>query len=161
MSSIRIRIDGLDDALNALQDEIIVGSARKLLTRTGITVQGKARKKAPIDRGGLRDSIVYEVDTAHFPRFVKVGSNLEYARATELGRPPGKMPPVDALEAWARRKGMGEGAGWPLALKIMQSGIPARPYLQPALDESIPQIQRFVKQMAKDIEQEAASRGGV
>ena len=160
MATARIRITGLADAVNALDPAILATPARKLLERTGITVQGKARKKAPIDRGGLRDSITYQVDTSYFPRYVEVGSNLEYARATELGRPPGKMPPVDALEDWARRKGMGEGAGWPLALKIMRDGIKEQPYLRPGLEESVPQIRRFVTQMGRDIEQEAAKRGG-
>ena len=164
MATARIRITGLADAVNALDPAILATPARKLLERTGITVQGKARKKAPVDRGGLRDSITYQVDTSYFPRYVEVGSNLEYARATELGRPPGKMPPSGPLEVWAARHpkpgGYEPGDGFALALKIMREGIKERPYLEPALNESIPQIRRFVTQMGRDIEQEAAKRGG-
>lgn len=161
MARVRIRVDGLNKAIEALDPSIVVGPARKLLMRSGITVTNAARKNASYDRGGLRDSITYEVDPAHMPRYVEVGSNLAYARATELGRPPGKMPPADALEAWARRKGMGEGAGYGLAIKIMRDGIEEKPYLRPALQDSVAQIQRFVNQMGRDIEREAAAAGGM
>jgi hypothetical protein len=155
-----IRIEGLHEAIRALDTDIVAIPARNLLTRAGISVQGKAREHARVDRGGLRDSIAYDVDAAYMPRWVKVGSNLEYARATELGRPPGKMPPVGPLEDWARRKGMGEGAGWPIALHIMNAGTEPKPFLQPALDDTVPKIPRLLKQMAREIEQRAAAAGG-
>lgn len=160
MARARIKLEGLHDAIRALDTDIVAIPARNLLTRAGLLIQGKAREKAPKDRGGLTDSVVSEVDEAYFPRYVEVGSNLDYARATELGRQPGKMPPVGPLEAWAQRKGMGEGAGWPLALHIMNHGTKPQPYLQPALDETIPRIPRLVSQMAKEIEQRAAAAGG-
>lgn len=160
MATATIRIQGLHEAIRSLDSDIITGPARNLLTRAGISVQGKAREYAPVDRGGLWDSITYEVDSANMPRWVEVGSNLEYAREKELGRNPGSMPPVDALEAWARRKGLGEGAGWPIALHIMAHGNEPRPFLMPALNDTKPKIPRLVATMAREIEAAAAAAGG-
>lgn len=155
-----IKISGLASAMAALDPTILHKPARNLLTRSGVKVQGLARDNAPIDRGGLRDSIAYEVDPSMFPKSVKVGSNLEYARATELGRPPGKMPPVGPLEAWAQRKGFGAGAGWPIALHIMAHGTEPRPFLLPAVQKAEPAIKKYAVVFAREIEAEAASRGG-
>lgn len=155
-----IRTTGLDGAEAALDSDILHKPARNLLTRSGIKVQGLAREKSVVDRGGLRDSVAYEVDPAAFPRSVEVGSNLEYARATELGRPPGKMPPVGPLENWARRKGLGAGLGWPIALKIRDQGTKPRPFLLPAVTDAEPAIKKYVGVFGKEIAAEAARRGG-
>ena len=41
---------------------------------------------------------------------VEVGTNLEYALAREHGRRPWKFPNLDAMAAWAGRKGIIQGA---------------------------------------------------
>ena len=155
-----IRISGLASAIAALDPTILHKPARNLMNRVGIKVQANARNNSPIDRGGLRDSVAYEVDPAAFPKSVRVGSGLEYARATELGRPAGIMPPVGPLEDWAQRKGLGARAGWPIALKIRDRGTAPKPFLLPAVTDAEPAIKKYATVFAKEIEQEAASRGG-
>ena len=155
-----IKISGMASVMAALDPTILHKPARNLLTRSGVKVQGLARDNASVDRGGLRDSIAYEVDPSMFPKSVIVGSNLEYARATELGRPPGKMPPAGPLEAWARRKGLGAGAGWPIALKIMREGTEPKPFLLPAVQSAEPAIKKYAVVFAKEIEAAAAAAGG-
>ena len=155
-----IRITGLDGAEAALDPEILHKPARNLLGRAGKAVEAKAVEKAPNDRGGLRRSITHAVDPAAFPKSVRVGTNLEYARAIELGRPPGKMPPVGPLENWARRTGMGAGMGWPIALKIRDQGTEPKPFLLPAVSEAEPAIKKYVGVFGKEIAAEAARRGG-
>lgn len=158
--AIRVKIEGLDELLKAIDPKIVRVPARSFLRQSGNVVQDKAREYAPNDRGGLRRSIKTRVDLAAMPRYVEIGSNLEYAAATEFGRPPGKMPPVGPLEVWARRKGLGEGAAWPIALHIMNHGTEPQPYLEPAVRESVPHVQRLVTAMAAEIERRAQAAGG-
>lgn len=178
MATARIKLTGLDEAINALDPDILPIPTRRLLERAGISTQRSARNFAPKDRGGLRRSIAVEVDSANMPRWAKVGSNLEYAKATELGRPAGIMPPVRPLTVWARRKGMRprprirkdgtpgkmpppESVGWALAMEIKRRGIEARPYLVPALNEFKPKVPKLLAVYAREIEKVAASRGGM
>jgi hypothetical protein len=51
---------------------------------------------------------------------------------------------------------MEPGSGYALALAIFQRGIEARPFLEPALNESRPQIIGLVRVMAAEIEAEMA-----
>jgi hypothetical protein len=154
--AVRIRVRGLPELQSKLARPFMVRPARNFLTRGAVIVQGRARENAPVDRGGLRDSIAYEVDAAAFPLWAKIGTNIEYGRATELGRPAGIMPPSAPLELWARRHGMEPGSGYALALAIFRRGIEARPFLEPALNESRPQIIGLVRVMAAEIEAELA-----
>jgi hypothetical protein len=155
-----IRVKGLDKVQAALDPVILAQPARNLLTRSGDKVKSKARDNAPYFNGHLRDSIAFAVEPSFFPKSVEIGSNLVYARATELGRPAGKMPPSGPLEAWAQRKGMGPGAGYAIALKIMREGTEPRPYLLPAVRDSEAAIQKYVTVFGQEIVAEAVKRGG-
>lgn len=158
MATAVIRVRGFDELRRKLGPHIVARPARNFLTRGATIVQGKARENAPYDRGGLRDSIAYQIDSGYVPLWAKIGTNIEYGRATELGRPAGIMPPSAPLEAWARRKGMEPGSGYALALAIFRRGIEARPFLEPALTQSQPQIIGLVGTFAAEIE--AAAMGG-
>ena len=55
----------------------------------------------------------------------KVGSGVDYGPySLEYGRGPGKMPPVDKIEEWARFRGM-PGAGFVIARAIGARGVKA------------------------------------
>lgn len=60
----------------------------------------------------------------------------------EKGRRPGApMPPLAPIRAWAVRHGLPPGAAWPIARKIAQRGILARPTLfRPDIQKSIQQV---------------------
>lgn len=50
-------------------------------------------------------------------------SDLEYSNiALETGRKQGKMPPVQAIEAWTLKAGLGKEAAWAIAKKIAKEG---------------------------------------
>ena len=56
----------------------------------------------------------------------------------------GKMPPLDLIEEWVRRKGItGRGGETPrqlaylIARKIARNGLPARPFVWPAYQATV------------------------
>ena len=59
------------------------------LEKIGLTAEGYAKAKAPVDTGRLRNSITHEVDGND----VYIGSNVEYAPYVELGTSKQKAQP--------------------------------------------------------------------
>jgi hypothetical protein len=155
-----VRIEGMDELRRKLSPAIVARPARSFLMRGGRVVQKHARENAPRDRGGLRRSIEVELDSAATPLWARIGTNSDYGRATELGRPAGSMPPSAPLELWARRHpkagGYEPGDGKALAIAIFRRGIEARPFLEPAMRQSEPAITGLITVMAREIEAAAA-----
>lgn len=148
----RVTIRGLDELRRKLGDDLIAQPARNFLNRAGITVQGAARKNAPVDMGTLKGSINYEVDTAHLPMWVRIGpggASQKYARFVEEGTRP-HFVPAKYIGDWKRRHGMDPSTG------MYVSGR-AQPYLMPGLESSIPKIITLVPVMAREIEAKASS----
>lgn len=85
MASISVRIDGLDELLKKLTPDLYAEPLRKFWQRASITVQSRARELSPVDTGLLRNSILYEVDSASPPMYAKVGSDVFYAPYQEFG----------------------------------------------------------------------------
>ena len=73
---------------------------------------------------------------------VEISYPVPYAMAIENGRAPGTMPPVAAIQEWARRKGIGNSVeqsnsiGWAIAMKIKEKGSMAQPFMQPAIEQT-------------------------
>jgi len=137
-------------------------ACEKVLRRIGRIITTKARELVPKDEGRLRDSIDYKVEGTT----VTVYTPLEYAWVMEYGRQPGRMPPVEPLREWAKRHGL-EGKEWAIAKKIQREGIKAgtvenpvvtptgqRPFLRPAVYQSIPFILRELKKNLESKTQE-------
>ena len=53
---------------------------------------------------------------------LEIWSNMYGDIVLEYGRKPGKFPPVEPLEKWAKLHGMSRGAGYLIARKIAQRG---------------------------------------
>lgn len=163
-------LKGLDAFLRTCTPAIVRGPLKKFFSRSAATVQGKAREDAPVDMGHLRNSVLYEVDDAHeLPQFAKVGflnaaegSPLWFkARAMEFGtgrqgdpavsHKTSHWPPGDSLSVWASRHGA--TSGWQVAAAIgKRGGLKARPFLRPALKNSLNAIQGFLTQLGADIQ---------
>lgn len=141
-----MRIEGLETLQKALADpELVKGPIKDALTRAGLTVEARAKQKAPVDTGRLRASIATKVEETR----AIVGSNVLYASYVEFGTKP-HFPPVSALTTWARRHGF--DSAFVLARAISQRGTKAHPYLVPALLESKPDIESFLRDAARRIE---------
>ena len=84
-------------------------------------IEDSAKLKCPVDTGALRDSITSSVDDSGKTVVGQVGPNMPYAAYVEFG----------TGIAGAGSPGAGAGPyspSWP--------GMPAQPYMRPALDEN-------------------------
>lgn len=133
---------------------------REEVIRSLLNIMTAAKGRVAVDRGGLRNSITYRLDEDGLGGVV--GTNSEYARATEFGRLPGSMPPVEPLIAWARRKGFDdpEAAGWAIAKHMEAFGTDPRPFLFPSFEEERPKFVGRIQKRTKDLIRETVRSGG-
>lgn len=162
------QIKGLDELICKCDSKILREPFKRFFERSAITVQSKARQNAPVDTGQLRSSIVYQVDESNVPGFARVGvlnaaegAPLWFkARAMEYGtgragdpavsHKSGHYPPGAALRVWASRHGF--SSGYAVATAIgRRGGLKARPYLRPALRDSVSAIREFLKQLRDEV----------
>ena len=96
------------------------------LIKASLLVEGQAVLLAPVDTGGLRDSIGYKVDESELVAYV--GTNCEYAIYVEYGT--GKFA----------ENGNGRKGGWvyktPNGEVHFTYGMPPQPYLRPAFRQN-------------------------
>lgn len=156
MIELTIRIDD-KRIMAALNDpELIKGPIRDFLLQSGLTVEGAARMRAPVDTGRLRNSITTELEKTR----VVVGSNLHYAPHVEFGTRP-HWPPLAAMQPWARRHGFpaGRAGAFLVARAIARRGTKAQPYMRPALEASRPMIEIFLDDAGREIERRWQKHG--
>lgn len=115
------------------KDEIL-REARTYVKTRGVAMAveeaQRARPRPPVDRGTyLRGFRADDV-----PDGVMLYNTSPYAGVIELGRRPGgKQPPIDALAAWVRRKGIARdpkdarGVAFAIARKMASQGWPFPP----------------------------------
>lgn len=109
-------LDEVTDIIFTKSQENIV--QKKIVDRSTLLNSGR------IDRGEDSNKIVYATP---------------YADTIEFGRIPGKMPPVDPIKAWIRRKlkikdeREVNSFAWAIAKDQKKNGTSPRPYLLPAI----------------------------
>lgn len=113
---------GFRRVLGGMSDEV-----KRAVDQTRIDVQNEARRRAPVDTGRLRSSIVSRAESSGRSVGYLVGSNVVYARAIEFGR--------DEMDIFPKNKKalFWPGAAHPVA-KVHVPAIEARPYLRPAVE---------------------------
>lgn len=113
---------GLRRVFGRMSDDV-----KRAVDRTRIDVQNEARRRAPVDTGRLRSSIVSRAEGGGRSVGYVVGSNVVYARAIEFGR--------DEMDIFPKNKKalFWPGAAHPVA-KVHVPEIEARPYLRPAIE---------------------------
>jgi len=122
--------EALPDALNSRLE----GAAQDI----GQRIRGAAAENAPVDTGQLASNIEAVVETVSETLVeIRVGSNHDGAAAQEFGTDPGHFPPPSALRDWARRVLGDEGAAYPVARSIAETGLDEQPYLRPAFKENL------------------------
>jgi hypothetical protein len=146
---VRIRIHGLPELERKLGPRVIDPPIQRFLTRSAINVQGNMRKRVRVDTGRGRNSIAYEVEK----RKARIGTNLEYLEVMARGRRPGRaMPPPGALLGWMRRHGIAADREFLIRRAIGRRGIAGDDFDTKAFADSIPQIERNLRFLARDIE---------
>ena len=94
-----------------------------------------AKHFAPVRTGALRRSGRIEVNKEKVVTvaFGGKGTGVDYAPFVEFGRAPGKMPPVSEIQTWAARATGDANNAFTIARSIAISGVPAKPFLRPAV----------------------------
>lgn len=113
---------GLRRVFGRMSDDVA-----RAVDRTRIDVQNEARRRAPVDTGRLRSSIVSRAEGGGRSLGYVVGSNVNYAAAVEYGTAPHVIKPKykQALY-WP-------GAAHPVA-QVNHPGTAPRPFLRPAIE---------------------------
>lgn len=145
-----IEIRGLDELIRKANKNRLLGRPlKRFFTASAIDVQRNAKKRAPVDTGRLRDSIVYEVQGGAVPMQATIGTNVKYAPFVEFGTRP-HFPPPSALETWARRHGLPNG--FVVAQAIAIHGTKEHRYLRGGLEDSVSGIKRHLNTAADEME---------
>lgn len=113
---------------NALRRTLRLMSAqtRQAVVQTGIDVQNEARRRAPVDTGRLRSSIVHRVSGGSSSVDVAVGTNVNYAEDVEYGTAPHVILPKNGKALYW------PGARHPVA-RVNHPGTRAQPFMGPAV----------------------------
>lgn len=113
------------DNSEAVKRELERAAIRGLI-KASLLVEGQAVLLAPVDKGGLRDSIGYKVDESELVAYI--GTNCEYAIYVEFGT--GEFA----------ENGNGRKGGWvyktPNGEVRFTYGMPPQPYLRPAFRQN-------------------------
>ena len=113
------------DNSKAVKRELERAAIRGLI-KASLLVEGQAVLLAPVDKGGLRDSIGYKVDESELVAYI--GTNCEYAIYVEFGT--GEFA----------EDGNGRKGGWlyktPNGEVRFTYGMPPQPYLRPAFRQN-------------------------
>ncbi|WP_328934150.1 MULTISPECIES: HK97 gp10 family phage protein [unclassified Streptomyces] len=99
----------------------------RAVDRTRIDVQNEARRRAPVDTGRLRSSIVSRTEGGGRSLGYVVGTNVNYAAAIEYGVAERDIFPSE------KKALFWPGAAHPVG-KVHQKARPARPFLRPAVE---------------------------
>ncbi|MFD7066076.1 HK97 gp10 family phage protein [Streptomyces sp. NPDC059913] len=112
---------GLRRWVGRLSDE-----SKRAADRTGTRVQNEARRRAPVDTGRLRSSIVTRSEDHGRTYDVTVGTNVSYAEHVEYGTAPHRIyPRTKQALYWP-------GAAHPVAY-VNHPGTLPHPFLGPAI----------------------------
>ncbi len=150
---VTVKVSGDQALARKLNRKLYAPQLSRFFRRSGHTILGIALDKVPRWDGNLANSLQVETDTAVPMRFVRVGTNAEYAEAVEKGSRP-HWPPLEAITPWANSHGIEPKL---LQAAIGHRGTKPNPFLEPALKDAIPEIEGFLRIMAADIEAGASS----
>lgn len=126
----------------------IIADAKENLRNNGNVVTGQLRASGKVQAvEGDSDSI----DVGFFSSQISGG----YAAYVEYGRRAGKLPPVDYLIQWVRKKlrltdKAARARGWAMAKSIAKKGTKPHPYFQPAVDKNAQGIGNVISKAIKE-----------
>ena len=117
-------------------------------------IEFRAKEKAPVDTGRLRAAIGSQVLVSRLTAVVEVAAHVHYGAYVEYGTRP-HFPPLAAMQPWARRPGfpVGRKGAFLLALVISRRGTKPHPYMRPAAEQSVGDLQRFARDAAVEIKE--------
>jgi hypothetical protein len=171
MADAGIELDGFREFAAACRDDaaLLGRPVRDFLTRSALSIQTEARKRAPVDRGQLRQAISTQVDYAPVPEWAEAGiigapeKSALWWKAVVMeygsgkfgeGRNASKRPYLPKvtpdLELWAKRHGFSSGKAVAYAI-LRAGGIMPRRYLREGFEAAVPAIDGHLKRLGKDL----------
>lgn len=138
-----VKVEGADKLERGLAKagQSLMGDLHAALEQSALLVEADARRAVPQDTRRLMGSITHRFRGKDA---VEVGPSTQYGLFVEVGRRPGKQPPIRAIEPWARRHG---AVPFLVARAIGLRGVKARPYLIPAYEKNRRRIEGIFEQM--------------
>lgn len=127
---IEIRVDRTKEFSGDLRAAI-----SKALEAVGLSAEGHAKEKCPVDTGNLRNSITHVVDDTD----VYIGTNVEYAAYVELGT--GVHYPGGRQGGWVYVDDEGKGH--------FTMGQKPQPFLKPAATDHREEYKRLFESALK------------
>jgi len=120
--------------------------ASKILAEAKRTI--KAKKITAFGQLTNSGSVIVNGDT------VDIGFTAIHAPFVEYGRKAGRMPPIQIIKAWARRKlrvseKEADSVAFSVARKIAMEGTKAQPFLMPAYEKVKSMIPEIMKKFVK------------
>lgn len=144
--SARIHVEGLEALIARLRagDQVVIEEMTRATEKGTSAVHGTARSIAKRRSGALAGALVKRVEIGGKAAVrgevgVPRGNRARaYVSATEYGRKAGaKRPPIAAIMA---RMGVNRNAAFAIARSIARKGVPAAPFLRPAVEQNTGQI---------------------
>lgn len=132
---IDVKIEGLEklQAGVAAAPATLASEVRTAMTAGSLLIEGTARSLAGKDTGRNAGSITHAISGGGANLTSKIGPSTAYGYYAEKGRKPGRMPPIAAIEGWARRKGIDP---FVLARSIARKGTKGKPYMLPSFQQN-------------------------
>lgn len=172
MSTFKIKIDiakataKLDQTTANVKETIV-----KELNKFAVLTVNDAKRNAPVDEGFLRNAIGMNVATlqnlrsevivaANYAAYIEFGTRSfaaayvgtlpqswqAYAAQFKGGTGGGFSDFLLHIMEWVKRKGIPEKAAYPIALKILRTGIRPHPFLFPAVQKNFTALKERLKQ---------------
>jgi len=135
---IRIKVEGLDELISNMGEtgSMVKPLVASAINKSVVKIRERAINNAPVAFGGLKGKIRSNV----VDLTGTVWSGEKYGIFVELGTRP-HFPPVEKLKPWAALKLGNENLAWAVAKKIAREGTDPQPFMQPAVEESLSDIQ--------------------
>ncbi len=169
MITIKIDTKGVEAKLDKAKKDIGVNMSNEL-NRWALLTQADAKRLTPVDEGHLRNSIGVNraepnnlkasvIVAANYAAYIEFGtrsfaaayvaslpSNWQQYAATFRGKTGATYNDfIFRLMGWMKRKGIDENAAYVIARKILRNGIRPQPFLFPAVQKNLLELEKRLK----------------
>lgn len=166
VNGMRVELQDIDALRQAFlhAPDVVRAELGAAMVVADMLVLREVAERTPTAHGLLRQSLFQEERINDTSVIGVVASPLSYVAPVELGRKPGKMPPVDAIEDWVIQKlgvSVEEAPGIALAIarKIKYRGTQGAHMFQHGLEASAGQINGVFRKAAERVARAVGSAG--
>lgn len=166
--SFTVEVKGINDVLKDIKrvGEEVAKDADKAMGYSARKIERDAKKNVAVDTGDLRASIhvidkfldkEVKTDKTHAP-FVEFGTKSKVdipagleQYAMQFKSSGGNFANLlESIQGWCSRKGIDQEFAYPIALRIAQNGVSARPFLFPAYFKELPNIKKKLEAIVNE-----------